>query len=97
MAAYLPSHKLSKLDEQDILGTAWEIKRNVSNLLLWTSAHGDTSVSWLAKSYIHQPSADNGCHLENLPRDMMRKSRKSMLSVHLATVVEITTRVCCHK
>ena len=46
-------------------------KRNkdelVSNVILWTTTHGRTSVSWPAKTYVHQFCVETGCILEDLP------------------------------
>ena len=40
----------------------------ISNFLQWSSTRGHTSISWSAKTYIHQLCADIGHSLEDLPR-----------------------------
>ena len=39
----------------------------LSDVLLWTTTLGRTSVSWLAKTYIHQLCANTRCRPEDLP------------------------------
>ena len=40
----------------------------ISDIPLWTSTHGHTSVVWQAKTYIHQLCANTLYHLEDLAR-----------------------------
>ena len=54
--------KMSK----NMFGTAG----NVSDIILWTPPHGNTTVGQPVKTYIYQLCADTGCHLEDLPRVM---------------------------
>ena len=47
----------------------WKTKNELkSNVIIWTTTHDHTNVGKPAKTYIHQFSADTGCHLEDLPR-----------------------------
>ena len=47
----------------------------VSDLLLWTSAHGHTIIIHLAKAHIHMFCADTGCNLDNQPRSITGSDR----------------------
>ena len=38
-------------------------------VLQWTTTHELTSVRWKAKTYIHPSCVDNGCRLEDLPKN----------------------------
>ena len=68
-ATYLPSHKPSQLNEQDMQGTPGESKdEHTSDVLPWTPTHGHTSIDRPVKIYIHQYYADTWCCLEDLPR-----------------------------
>ena len=40
----------------------------ISNVLLWTPAHGLTSVDITAKTYIHRLCTNTGCRLDDLLR-----------------------------
>ena len=52
-------------------GHCWRSKDLlICNILLWTFAHGHTSVSQPAKTCLHQLRVDTGCNLEDLPRVM---------------------------
>ena len=42
----------------------------ISDVLLWTPTHGNSSVGRQTKSYIYQYSLNTGCRLEDLPRAM---------------------------
>ena len=64
-------HKLSKSDEPDIWDTAGEVGTNrMSDILLWTPAHGRTKAGQPARIYIQLLCADTGCSLEGLPGAM---------------------------
>ena len=65
IAAYLPSHK-SKLDE-DMLGTATEVKMNSYAILCYECLHMDeTAYGQPTRTNIHQLCEDTGCHLEDI-------------------------------
>ena len=73
--------------------TCWKSKDEfISNIFLWTSTHGHTSVGWHAKIYIHQLCADIGCSLEDLPvgMDDKRESKESMLPACLIMMITTT-------
>ena len=85
MATYLLSHKPSKKDNQDMLGTGGENMNELLNdILFWTPTYGLTTVGQEAKTYIHQFCAETGCHLVYLPigMDCLRESKKSVLSAY---------------
>ena len=42
----------------------------MSDVLLWTPAHGHTSVGRPARTYLHKFFADTGCTLEDPSREM---------------------------
>ena len=45
----------------------------INNILFWTLTYGHTSISWLAKTYIHQLCVDIGCQLEDRPWPMDKR------------------------
>ena len=65
----LTSHLTNHPDKQ-----VWCCRRSkdefISDVLLWTTTHGHTSVNWSASTYIHQLCASTGCSLEDLPKEM---------------------------
>ena len=50
-ATYLASHKLSKEDKPDILGTAGCKNEIIREILLWITTYGHISVGQQAKTY----------------------------------------------
>ena len=81
MVTYLPSHKPSVKDKQDMLGTAEEE---------WTLTLTHARVGQLTRTYIHQFCADTRYNLEDLPVAMddsdgcwEREPRDSVLSAWL--------------
>ena len=44
----------------------------ISDIFLWTSTCGYTSIGWPAKTYIHQLCPNNWCHPEELIRSMFK-------------------------
>ena len=69
-ATYLPSQKLSKLDEPDMQDTAGEAGMSSCDVLLWTPSHGRAKAGWPARTYIQQLCEDTGCSPEDLPEAM---------------------------
>ena len=65
-ATYLSSHKPSMKDDQDMMGTAAEVRTNLSSILSWTTTHGYTSVCQPAKTCIYQYCLDTVYSLEDL-------------------------------
>ena len=54
-------------------GHYWRSKNEViSDVLQWTTTHGHTSVGGAAQTYIYLLCANTGCHLEDLPRAMIK-------------------------
>ena len=52
-------------------GHCWRSKDEIiSDILLWTSSHGQVKVGRPASTYIQQFCADTGCSLEDLPEAM---------------------------
>ena len=51
----------------------------ISNVLLWTTTHGHTSMGHPSKTYILQLYADTDCRLEDLSRVMVDKDREREL------------------
>ena len=52
-------------------GYCWRSKDElISDVLLWTSTHGHTSVVRPARTYIHHLYTDTGCGQEDIPRGM---------------------------
>ena len=50
----------------------WKSKDEfISIILQWITPHGDTSIGWPTKTYIHQLSVDTGCCLKDLPREKL--------------------------
>ena len=60
LTSYLTNHP-SKTNK-----TCWALLVSKDDILLWTPKHEQTSVDWLAKTYIHQFYVDTGCRLEDL-------------------------------
>ena len=69
-ATYLPSRKLSKLDEPDMQGTAGEAGTSSCDVLLWTPTYGRAKAGRPARTYIQQRCEDTGCSPEDLPEAM---------------------------
>ena len=62
-----PSQKLYKFDEPDTQGHCWRSKDElISDVLLWTPAHGCAGVGRPARTYIQQLCEDTGCNPEDL-------------------------------
>ena len=71
MATYHSSRKLSKLAELDIRDTAGESRDElISDVLLWTSSHGQAKAGRPARTYIQQLCVDTGCSPEDVPEAM---------------------------
>ena len=71
MATYLPSRKLSKLDEPDMQDTAREAGTSfISDVFLWTPAHGRAKAGRPARTYIQQLCKDTGYSPEDPPEAM---------------------------
>ena len=52
-------------------GHCWRSKDElVSDVLLWTSAYGQSKAGWPARTYIQQLYDDMGCNPEDLPEAM---------------------------
>ena len=67
-ATYLPSWKLSKLDEPDMQDTAGEaVTSSLSDVLLWTPSHDRAKAGRSARTYIQQLCKDTGCSPDDLP------------------------------
>ena len=52
----------------------------ISDILLWTSSHGQTKAGWPARTYIQHLCADIGCSLEDLPEVM--EDREGWREIH---------------
>ena len=49
-------------------GHCWRSRDELkSDILLWTSSHGQAKAGWSARTYIQQLRADTRCSLEDLP------------------------------
>ena len=76
-STYLPSHKPSKYDEQNMLGCAGELRTNLkTSYLSWTPTHGRASIGQQVRIYIHQLLLDTGYTQEGLPRAIDNRDRK---------------------
>ena len=76
LAAVLPLTRIVCVMGSKMNKTCWGNKDKLkSNVLLWTSTHGHTSVGWPAKSYIHQLCTDTVCCIEDLRRVMANRDR----------------------
>ena len=72
-ATYLPSRKLSKLDEP---GHCWRSRDElISDVLLWTATYGRAKAGRPARAYIQQLCEDTGCSLEDLPEAMYDREK----------------------
>ena len=50
----------------------------IRKVLLYTTTQKYTNISWAAKTYIHQPCADTGYCLEDLPRESQGNSSNQL-------------------
>ena len=58
------------------VGHCWRSKDElISNILQWTSLHGQAKAGWPARTYIQQLCVHTGCNLEDLPRVMDDRDR----------------------
>ena len=81
------------------MGHCWRSEdKLISDILLWTPAHGRVSVGCQASTYLHQLCVDTGCNLEDLlgamdDRDgwMERESGKYVLSVDMMMMMKPDT------
>ena len=67
------------------IGHSWRSKYElISDILLWTTTHGHTSVAQPAKMYIQQLCVDTGCFLENIFRAIFDRDRwhKRVKEIH---------------
>ena len=72
-STYLPSRKLSKLDEPD-MRHCWRIRDAlISDVLLWTPSDGRAKVGRPARTYIQKLCEDSGCSPDDLPEAMNDK------------------------
>ena len=68
---WLPSRKLSKLDELDTQGHCRRSRdKLISEVLLWTPTYGRTKTGQPARTYTQQLCEDMGCSPEDLPEAM---------------------------
>ncbi len=68
---WLPSRKLSKLDESRHAGHCWRSRGElISDALLWTPTYGRAKAGRPAQTYIQQLCEDTGCSPEGLPEAM---------------------------
>ena len=73
-ATWLPSRKLSKLD--DIAGHCWRSKDElISDVHLWTPTYGRAKAGRSARTYIQQLCENTGCSPEDLPEAMNDKEK----------------------
>ena len=58
----------------------------ISDILLWTPAHGRAKAGQPARTYIQQLSADTGCNLEDLPGAMDDREGWSVREIRAGSV-----------
>ena len=80
-------------------GHCWRNKSEpMSGFLLWTLTHERTSDGRLARTYIHQLSADTRCSLEDLPGAMRERERErereKYVVYHRWSLTTTKTRIC---
>ena len=70
-ATYHQSQKPIKVRRTRHAGHCWRsMDELITDIILWTSSHGQAKAGWPARTYIQQLCADTGYYLENLPGAM---------------------------